>query len=188
MPAAAWLLVRAAATSVPRDGTHRAEPRPAAFDAECTPPLSEVELVVDRFVGIPTSEQRNRPLRSPKWKRASTIVEGEFHSPRFFVGKPILFLTLVPSLGYHRCSSFGRDPIEPRKLRQPNPPTGQVGRGLRSERTAVREEMSVDPRRLDGTQGVELHPRGRDAERPERVIHLTLFSRTVLYVATGKRS
>ena len=103
-------------------------------------PPSEVELVLDRFVvGIPTSQQRNRPLRSPKWKFASTIVEKEFHSPRFFQGNPILFLTLVAAFGYHRCSSFGRDPIEPRKLRQPIPLTGRVGRGLRSERTAVRE-------------------------------------------------
>ena len=144
--------------------------------------------MLDRFVGIPTSEQRNRPLRSPKWKSASTIVESEFHSPRFFLENPILFLTLVAAFGYHRCSSFGRDPIEPRKLRQPNPPTGQVGRGLRSERTAVRGRMSVDPQRLDGTQGTELHPRGCDAERPERVIRLTPFPRSVLYVATGKRS
>jgi len=151
-------------------------------------PPSEVELVLDRFVGIPTSQQRNRPLRSPKWKSASTIVENEFHSPRFFQGNPILFLTLVAAFGYHRCSSFGRDPIEPRKLRQPNPPDRPSGKGTALRKDCGEGIMSVDPQGPDGTQKAELHPGGCEAGRPEGVIHRTPFPRTVLYVATGKRS
>src|ERR687891_253231 len=64
-----------------------------------------------RSVGIPSCLSAHRALRSPKWKAASTIVEGLFHSAQFFCGRPILFLTLMARLGYDKSYSSGTDPI-----------------------------------------------------------------------------
>ena len=74
-----------------------------------------------------------------KWKPASTIAEGKFHSGRYLRGEPVLFLTLESGLGYDKHYSVGSDSIEPRKLRQPTPLTGQVGNGTASDTAAVRE-------------------------------------------------
>lgn len=108
----------------------------------------------------PDSGQSNRLRRSGKWKDSSTIVEGMFHSPRFFAGRPILFLTLMARLGYDKSYSLGSDPIEPRKVRQPNPLTGQVGNG-----TALRKERGMGT--LSKAPEVSVGLRGRSRNRAD---------------------
>ena len=123
-----------------------------------------------RSVGIPSCLSAHRALRSPKWKAASTIVEGLFHSAQFFCGRPILFLTLMARLGYDKSYSSGTDPIKLWKLRKPTPLTGQVGM-----RTALRKDCGK------GRMSIVVR-------RSEHVIDLTLFAPMFLYVATSKQT
>ena len=134
-----------------------------------------------------TDMQPNRVPPRRKWKATSTIVEGRFHSARFFARNPIRFLTLVVHLGYDISYSFGSDPIpfEPRKVRQPNPPTGQVGTGPRSERIVAGERCRRTRRGVDPPE-VSI---GRyDDERSENVMILTPVPSMLVYVATGTRT
>ena len=151
--------------------------------AALRPPNSDQEVSVRH----PDSAQSFRPCKSGKWKGASTIVESQFHSPRFFAGEPILFLTLMARLGYDKSYLFGSDPIEPRKLRQPNPLTGQVGNGtaLRSERGVG--TLSISRKVRDGTgRGSQT---GRyDDKGSDVVMDLTPSTAMHTYLGPGTRT
>lgn len=162
--------------------TGRSRARPRSTTARTRPPNSDEELSVR-----PDSVQPSLPRRSGKWKDASTIVESRFHSPRYFTGKPILFLTLMARLGYDKSYLFGSDPIEPRKLRQPNPLTGQVGNGtaLRSERGVG--TLSIARKVRDGTgRGSQT---GRYDDKGSRVVmDLTPSITRHTYLEMGTRT
>lgn len=91
-------------TRVPLDGTDRAEPHPATIDAGAwlrpPPRPGDVPLVSDRSSDCAPDRGRI----GLKWKSASTFMEGRFHSGHSRCEILILFLTLVPGLGYDRSS------------------------------------------------------------------------------------
>lgn len=135
-------------------------------------------------VGMSTTSQPGRGIRGAEWKSTSIIAEANFHSGGVFPTILILFLTLQARVGYDSSYSFGSNPIETRKLRQPTPRTGQVGREPRPKRRGAG--------RLSMHRKAPMGPTGRSCVHDERgaraVIHLTPFLVTLLYLVTARQT
>lgn len=141
-------------------------------------------LARESGVGMSTTSQHSWGIRSPEWKSSSTIAEADFHSCRVSPTFLTLFLTLQARVGYDSTYSFGSDPIEARKLRQPFPRTGQVGREPRPQRRGAGT--------FSTHRKASMGPRGRSRVRDEcgatPVIYLTPFLVSLLYVVTARQT